>query len=73
VIIVAEAGHAFPHSVASYQARDLLRRVQRGDGLVDDTSGNFRIPGATYFDEMTGLLQELGFSVSRPGDSIYGN
>ena len=34
VIIVAEAGHAFRHSVASYQARDLLRRVQRGDGLV---------------------------------------
>ncbi len=39
----------------------------------DDASGHFRIPGATYFDEMTGLLQELGFSVSRPGDSIYGN
>jgi len=34
VIIVGEAGHAFRHSVASYQARDLLRRVQRGDGLV---------------------------------------
>jgi len=34
VIIVGEAGHAFRHSVVSYQARDLLRRVQRGDGLV---------------------------------------